>query len=64
MPLPIIMISAAASNGNDGIILRGLKSGANDFVHKPFNREELVVCAPSGPTPSRCSLHCPQPLQE
>ena len=42
-PLPIIMISAAAANGNDGVVVEGLQSGANDFIHKPFKRAELLA---------------------
>mgnify|MGYP000503876322 CR=1 FL=1 len=38
--LPIIMLSAKA---RDKEIVLGLRSGANDYITKPFNRNELVA---------------------
>jgi DNA-binding response OmpR family regulator len=38
--LPIIMVSA---KNREKEIVRGLKSGANDYVTKPFSRNELVA---------------------
>ena len=38
--IPIIMISAKSSSDD---ILQGLKCGANDYVTKPFDRDELLA---------------------
>jgi DNA-binding response OmpR family regulator len=34
------MVSAKSDNEN---IVEGLRSGSNDFVRKPYQREELLV---------------------
>jgi CheY-like chemotaxis protein len=38
--LPVIMVSAKSNEDN---ICDGLRSGSNDFVRKPYQREELLV---------------------
>ena len=38
--LPVIMVSA---KNREKEIVAGLKSGANDYITKPFNRTELVA---------------------
>ena len=38
--LPVIMVSA---KNREKEIVRGLEAGANDYVTKPFNRNELVA---------------------
>jgi DNA-binding response OmpR family regulator len=38
--LPVIMVSAKSNEGN---IVEGLRSGSNDFMRKPYQREELLV---------------------
>lgn len=40
--LPVIMVSAKSDEDN---IVEGLRSGSNDFVRKPYQREELLVGA-------------------
>lgn len=40
LSLPVIMIS---SKNDKDIIARVLKHGANDFIHKPFSTEELLL---------------------
>ena len=37
-PIPIIMVSA---KGNPEDIAKGLEMGANDYVKKPFHRQEV-----------------------
>ncbi|KAJ9517318.1 hypothetical protein QJQ45_016688, partial [Haematococcus lacustris] len=41
--LPVIMVSAKSDEEN---IVEGLRSGSNDFVRKPFCRDELLVGVP------------------
>lgn len=38
--LPVIMVSAKSDEEN---IVEGLRSGSNDFVRKPYQREELLA---------------------
>ncbi len=38
--LPVIMVSAKSDEDN---IVEGLRSGSNDFVRKPYQREELLA---------------------
>ena len=38
--LPVIMVSAKSNEDN---IVDGLRSGSNDFIRKPYQREELLV---------------------
>jgi DNA-binding response OmpR family regulator len=40
LELPIVMLS---SNNNKDVIARVLKNGANDFISKPFENEELLL---------------------
>ena len=37
-PIPILMVSA---KGNPDDIAKGLEMGANDYVKKPFHRQEV-----------------------
>uniref|UniRef100_A0A7S3VS63 histidine kinase n=1 Tax=Dunaliella tertiolecta TaxID=3047 RepID=A0A7S3VS63_DUNTE len=38
--LPVIMVSAKSNEDN---IVEGLRSGSNDFIRKPYQREELLA---------------------
>lgn len=39
-PIPILMVSARTGENS---IVQGLKAGANDYISKPVNREELLA---------------------
>ena len=40
MPVPIIMVSA---HSDEAVVVKGLDSGADDYVTKPFRREEFLA---------------------
>ena len=59
--MPIIMVSA---NSSDKHVLTGLEAGANDYITKPFHRDELTlrICAHVHCTQlSDAELHVRQP---
>lgn len=40
LPVPIIMVSAHAE---EAVVVKGLDSGADDYITKPFRREEFLA---------------------
>lgn len=40
LPVPIIMVSA---HTDEAVVVKGLDSGADDYITKPFRREEFLA---------------------
>jgi DNA-binding response OmpR family regulator len=60
--MPIIMLTGSDEEHD---VVRGLESGANDYIAKPFRLGELLArlraqlrCSASGPTPSALPPNC------